>query len=231
MRKVIFRIGIPFLVIGMTNNREINEMNLRDEIFTRLDKMVRQYNVIERQSISSEIKDIINNWIAEAQAKINPVTPVEMNAPGDNICIHGYSPSTKCLICSTTQPLREGYEEMNDATHATARALCEQAETVAYRLRRPHSSFVDAGAADLLDALTAALASEPVVGELSRCRKCCVAVRDLGLLWQPTTLHQVECPKCGDKWLEVPIYNASSEPCDTVKGACSCGGWHQPKSV
>ena len=61
-----------------------------------------------------------------------------------------HGPSAKCAVL----------DEVFAALHA-ALALCEQAETVAYRLRRPHSSFVDAGAANLLDALRAALALEP----------------------------------------------------------------------
>lgn len=48
-------------------------MNLRDEIFTRLDDMVKQSNVITRKYISMEIKDIINNWIAEAEAILKPL--------------------------------------------------------------------------------------------------------------------------------------------------------------
>ena len=39
--------------------------------------------------------------------------------------------------------------------------LREQAETVAYRLRRPHSSYIDEAAADLLCALAARLAAAP----------------------------------------------------------------------
>lgn len=48
-------------------------MNLRNKIFDRLDKLVKYSNITERRCISEEIKDIINDWIAETEAKMKPI--------------------------------------------------------------------------------------------------------------------------------------------------------------